>query len=90
MAPLPCQRVWQFPVLEASWNVLSPEDPVLRQTNAQMCSEASCVPCTGLVVEVTKTLPLEDGGAPGSQAPLVSVCPGASVASGPRNSQALG
>lgn len=58
-ASLPPQAAWRFPFPEASWNFLFLGSPTLRHAIAQMCTEASCVPCTGLVVEVTKMLPLE-------------------------------
>lgn len=61
-ASLPSQAAWRFPFPEASWNFLSHETATLRHTIAQMCTKASRVPCTGLVVEVTKMLRLEDGG----------------------------
>lgn len=58
-ASLPPQAAWRFPFPEASWNFSFHGSPTLRHAIAQMCTEASCVPCTGLVVEVTKMLPLE-------------------------------
>lgn len=78
VASLPCQAAWRFLFPGASWHFLSPEGLVLRYTNAQMFTEASCVPCIGLL-EVTKMFPLE--GRPGH--PMVSAPPGAIMASGP-------